>query len=166
MWSLTQNHGQFGNSPFIWQIWTQDIHSPLQRFASLHIWWNLFWSVFQIPIQWWRGIVHFHAFSFKSDHAYRPAVIICVAMFNAVIPVHSRLHFSPAQDFFSLFLLLLHVALVLLLFNKVFINAEKFHVDQVGHDWMYGCHTIFFHGVSYVFVAFEIIEDFFEYRAI
>ena len=31
---------------------------------------------------------------------------------------------------------------------------------------MYGCHAIFFHDVSYVFVAFEIIEDFFEYRAI
>ena len=87
-------------------------------------------------------------------------------MFNAVIPVHSRLHFPPAQDFFSLFPLLLHVALVLLLFNKVFIDDEKFQVDQLGHDWMYGCHAIFFHDVSYVFVAFEIIEDFFEYRVV
>ena len=55
---------------------------------------------------------------------------------------------------------------MLLLFNKVFIDDEKFQVDQLGHDWMYGCHAIFFHDVSYVFVAFEIIEDFFEYGAI
>ena len=87
-------------------------------------------------------------------------------MFNAVIPVHSRLHFSPAQDLFRLFPPLLHLTLVRLLFNKLFIDAEKFHADQVGQDWMYGCHAIFFHGVSYVFVAFEIIEDFFEYWAI
>ena len=36
----------------------------------------------------------------------------------------------------------------------------------MGHDWLNGCHAIFFHDVSYVFVAFVIIEDFFEYRAI
>ena len=58
--------------------------------------------------------------------------------------------------------MLFHVALVLLFF----IDAEKFQVDQVGHDWIYVCHAIFFHGVSYVFVAFEIIKDFFEHGAI
>ena len=87
-------------------------------------------------------------------------------MFNAVKLVDALMHVSPAQDLFCLFPLLLHLTLVHLLFNKVYIDVEKFHVDQVGHDWMYGCHTIFFHGVSYVFIAFEIIEDFFKHRAI
>ena len=85
-------------------------------------------------------------------------------MFNAVKPVDALMHVSPAQDFFCLFPLLLHLTLVRLLFNKLFIDAGKFHVDQVGHHWIYGCHAIFFHDLSYVFVAFEIIEDFFEYR--
>ena len=80
-----------------------------------------FWSAIQFPIQRRGRIIHLHPFfCFKSDHAYRLAVIVCPAMFNAVILLDLLTHVSTAQDFFGLFelQLLLHVALMLLLFNR------------------------------------------------
>ena len=68
-----------------------------------------FWPAHQIPIQRRRRIIHVHAFfCFKCDNAYRSAITVCAAMFNAVIPVDALMHVSPAQDFFCLFPLLLH----------------------------------------------------------
>ena len=61
-------------------------------------------------------------------------------MFNAVIPVHSRLHVSPAQDLFGLFPILLHNTLGLLLFNRhlffflcqqFFYNSHNFFSQQL-----------------------------------
>ena len=78
-----------------------------------------FWSALQIPIQRRRCIVHLHAFScFNCDHAYLSAITVCPAMFNVVKVVDILMHVSPAQDFFSLFALL-HLTLVLLLFNRI-----------------------------------------------
>ena len=50
------------------------------------------------------GVVHFRGAIFvKGYHTYRLVVIVRSALFNAVIHVHARLHFFPAQDFFRLF---------------------------------------------------------------
>ena len=90
-----------------------------------------FSPAFQIPIQRRGRIIHVHAFfCFKCDNAYRLDVIVCATMFNAVKPVHSRLHVSPAQDLFRLFPMLFHVTLVLLFFNKEKLFANKHSISE------------------------------------